>query len=306
MEYTTIDRIISKLSREIRDSDINETDVIEWIGEALEFMKVSEIREQIVSFLEVKNFQADVPKGLQMILQVAKNNLFPSTMFSQTEEGTNTDPINPVPISPEGNPLEEYEFAYYRPVFDLQWEYDPYRRNPYIQNNFSPVRLANNTFFNSIVCKEKREIPYDSCRDEYTIVGTTDKKLRFSFKEGQVAVSYVRYALDKHTGYPLIPDEISCITAITYYVRWKISERLSWDGREGAANIAADSERKWLKYFRQAINYQKKPKTLDDYQDLLEQTHYLIPPLRRYYGFFGKLNTPENRGYLNPRQNERG
>ena len=92
------------------------------------------------------------------------------------------------------------------------------------------------------------------------------------------------------TGYPVIPDEIEFITAITYYIKWKMAERLRWSGREGFNLEAQDAEQKWMKYMRMALNKMKMPKGIDQHQNMLEQTFYLIPNHRKYYGFFGKID----------------
>ena len=123
-----------------------------------------------------------------------------------------------------------------------------------------------------------------------------DKLLRFNFIEGQVAVSYLRNTVDS-SGYPLIPDNISYITAIVYYIKWKIAEMYEWAGRDGWAAKAEKAEARWGKYAKQAKNFMKMPKTLDQYQNLLEQTHYLIPNHKRYYEYFGNLSKSQPRNF---------
>lgn len=292
MEYTTINTILSKFHRDFRDTDINETDAIEWIGEALEFLKVPQIQEQAVTFIEVNNYEANVPKGLQLVLQIARNNEW-------QEETKDSEIITKETVEEVDNSETCTNDIPYKPYFDMQWQYLNWTQCNYYIQKFTPVRLANHTFFNSLVCKEKS--PYENFgEDEYSIVGTVNKKFRFSFEKGQIAISYIKNALDIETGYPLIPDNISYITAITYYIKWKMAERLAWDGRESYARLAQDSERLWLKYARQGKNFMKMPKTIDQFQNLLEQSHYLIPRHKRYYNFFGNLGREEDRKFNDP------
>jgi hypothetical protein len=334
MDFTSVDRILSKFHRDIKNAELNESDAIEWIGEALDFLKVHAITEQAVAFIEVKDYQCELPKGFQNVLQVARNNnwseqndlcLCPATICATTTTVDTTTPgvkvttvitdpncapcevkkpgpNMPVPLTCQGEPMTDYDLAYYRPYFDLGWFYSGWTESYYYHNNYTPVRLADHTFFNSIVCKEyNSDSIYQSARDEYTIVGHgCNRALRFSFKTGSIALAYNKSVMDKETGYPLVPDDISFITAITYYIKWKIAESLDWNGREGFAIQAQKAEQRWLKYARQAKNKAKMPKTLDDYQDLLEQSHYLIPNHKRFYGFFGNLNQPENRSFNHP------
>ena len=193
----------------------------------------------------------------------------------------------------------------YKPFFDLKWEYQPWINSGYYQERFTPVRLSSSVFFNSLVCKEKDQSLYSSCIDEYSIVGTVEKKLRFSFKDGYIALAYMRTAIDEKTGFPLIPDNQSCLMAITYYIKWMIAQHYSWNGRQGFDSKAREEERKWNKYARQFKNYMKMPKSIDDFQDLLEQSHYLIPRQKRYYGFFGNLNKAEDRRFNDPNYRNR-
>lgn len=303
LQYTSIDRIISKFHRDLRGTNVNESDMVEWIGEALEFLKVSQIQEQSIAFIEVENHHAEIPNGFQMVLQIARNNEWvkenkdkcsPENIINEITQN-NEDCLdcgdcndNMLVTDCNGYVIEDGEIVNYIPYFDLKFDYQHWLKNRLYKSKYTPVRLSNHTLYNSIVCKQKVD-ECIGCIDEYTIVGTTEKRIRTSFQEGSIAMAYLKNAIDEKTGYPLIPDEISYITAITYYIKWKISEWYQWNGRQGSESMAQDNERKWLKYCRQAKNNAKMPKSIDDFQDLLEQTHYLIPNHKKYYGFFGNL-----------------
>lgn len=333
LKYVNINRIFSKIGRDIKDTEVNETDVIEWIGEALEFLEVPQILVEEVKFIEVKDYHIDMPKNLHMITQIAKNSNFnkKETSICDIEEEETDKPIckevpkcgpeEPLEVTPfslicdSDTPLDnlpaDYALAFLNAEetqymqaktfnkLNLDWTYDIWTSSNYYKNNFVPVRLATGTFFNSLVCREKDVSLYKTCSYEYTIVGETEKRIRFNFKDGEVAISYLRNSVDEETGYPLIPDNISYITAITYYIKWKIAEGNDWAGRDGWTSKAERAEEKWLKYAKQAKSYMKMPKTLDQYQNLLEQSHHLIPNHRRYYGFFGNLGKAEHRDFQN-------
>lgn len=299
---TTVDRVLSGINRDLRGTDINESDTIEWIGEAVGFLQMPEIQEQAVAFMKVEDFETDVPEGFQMVLQIARYNKFIQPVNVEDIDIPDDVDMDCPGCSAVGSVMDwllgSLDISG-KPWFNMQWQYIPWTVSEYHKNNFSPVRLANNTMFDSIVCKEKK--PYNSdCTDEYTIVGTVDRKLRFSFKTGIVALSYIKSAIDDTTGYPLIPDDVRHITAIKYYLRWKIAEYLDWVGREGFGTKADKNMGLWLKYAKQAKNFTKMPKTIDQFQNLLEQSHHLIPRLNRYYGYFGKLGRQENRKFNDP------
>ena len=94
MEYTTVDRIFSKIHRDLKGIDLNESDAIEWIGEALDFLKIKGNQEETVAFIEVVDYHAELPCGFQMVLQLARNNNWhPSDKLSTC--------LNTIPVEEE-------------------------------------------------------------------------------------------------------------------------------------------------------------------------------------------------------------
>lgn len=307
MNYTTVDTIFASVSRLIGD-DFNEFDVIEWAGDALAFMPVPSLLEESVAFLEVKDYTAPLPQYLKYIIQIGyntnfivseKDNCTPLTIienFKPEQPCIDCEPTPPQNCTDcTGGLIGDSNIVYYRPHFDLKWEYEGLYNSPYYKTNFIPVRLANNKLYQNLVCKtdypDLQLNPNSIGELSYNVVGdTTGGALRFNFKEGQVAVAFLKTAIDWETGYPLIPDEVSVRIAIEYFIKWKMAEKLSWQGREGFRWEAQDNERKWLKYIRQATNKAKMPKGVDGYQNLLDQSLYLIPRANRYNNFFGKFS----------------
>ena len=301
IQYTTIDRVLSTIHRQLKGTEINESDAIEWVGDALDFLKVYNTSEEVVTFLEVKNFEIDIPEGFQMLLQVARNN---DWTFEEKNNCVIPTTLETIETEEEEEETDDCSEEAYKPFFDMQWQYIPWTTSNCYKETFTPIRLANHVFFKSIVCKERDyNDVYQNSEDEYTIVGTVNRKLRFSFQEGYVALAYLRTPIDDITKLPLIPDSISYITAITYYLKWKMAEVLAWNGRDGFEGKADKAESKWLKYARQGKNFMKMPKGLDEHQNHLERSHYLIPNHDRYYGFFGELGRKEDRGFNHPNRN---
>lgn len=301
-QYTTLDRVLSKIYRDLGIEEISEIDVIEWAGEALEAIGAITLYEEAIACIEVSNHQADLPNGLHSIIQIARNNEWsPSNKDiicpADIVEETTTEEVDyPVILDCNGSPITDVEIAYYRPYFDLQYEYYGWTRSNMYSTNYTPVRLANHTFFNTLVCPEDKNL-YHSCSDEYTIV---EDKMRFSFKEGSIIVSYYRQKIDPTTGYPMIPDEYSVITAITMYITMKYMGRMWYMGREGYADKLQKAEADWHWYCKQAGNAIMIPYGVDEYQNLQEGRQQMIPQLNRYYGFFGKLNKRESGTFKDP------
>lgn len=298
MKFTTIDRILAKIHTNVGGEELNETDIITWAGEALDFLKVVKAREEVVTFLEVRNYTARLPRGLIAISQIAKDNHWQQgddlvNLAEEVEEESDTEDCESckngfVAVDCDGYPLDENDISYPGASYNFRHSYLNWVGSPFYKRRFSPVKLSNHTFFKMSVCKEKdfNEM-YIDVEDEYTIIGTINQSLKFSFNEGAVALAYIRTPIDDETGYPLIPDEISCLTAIEYYIKWKLAEKMVWSGREGFVGLVQDSEQKWLKYIRQAKAELKMPQSLDEYQNLLENTHQLLPRENRYYNYFG-------------------
>jgi hypothetical protein len=303
-QFVTVDTILAKYSRDFRGLGINTDDAVEWIGETLGFMKIASASKESIVFAEVKNYQVEIPKGLHYIIQIARKN-----DWSQEESAASiiesvvvedpdctdcgADISNLVLVDSDGRILGDQEVAYYRPHFNLQHPYTQWSNSPYKKKQFTPVTLADASFFDSLVCQtEETQGLYKSYSDEYTIV---QDQLRFNFKEGFVAIAYLGQMIDCDTGYPMVPDDESAKAAITYYLGWKTKEREGWNHREGSMQLAQMAESRWLKYIKQFKNKAKMPTGADQYQKLMEQHSYLVPNRERYYGFFGRVKDKHTR-----------
>lgn len=320
-KYTSMKRIFSKIERDFGLTSFNEYDIVEWAGEALEQIGTINQYQERLSFIEVRNHQCEIPCGFEGIIQIAKNNchkneeegLCPREIKKCIEskpQGLSPVMVNscgipvsditscPVIIDCKGEPITDYEVAYYRPFFDLNAEYFGWTESDLYNSCFTPVRSTTNTMFNSIILQQKEDnhIPYRTehrhGHEEYKIID--NEILRFSFKHGQIVIAYLGLYLDPETNYPMIPDLVSVTTALGYYIQWKLSSRKFYNNREGSEKQMLESEKQWIWYCRQAGNELIQPHGIDDYQDILDQMTYLVPQKSRYFGFFGKLNKPED------------
>nr|DAF03206.1 MAG TPA: hypothetical protein [Caudoviricetes sp.] len=293
-KYISLDRILSKVYRDIGMEEVSETDVIEWSGEALEFMSVVSIYEEAIAQVEINNHQGDLPFCLQIIRQVARDNYYEKKDACK-EEIKEDKKIEP---QPNVGCTECGERIIKEVQPDSYFNANPFMflTTDYYKEHYTPVRLSNHTFFNSLVCVEDVDI-YKSCIDEYTIV---EDKIRTSFEEGLVLVSYYRQKIDPDTGYPMIPDTISLISAITYYITWKYFQRLWYMGREGMSDKMQQAEERWLKYCKQATSEFKMLSGIDEHQNFMESRfNNLIPNRRQYYGYFGNLGRLQRLNFRN-------
>lgn len=287
--YTTMDRIFTKLSSDVTD-DFDEGRVIEWTGEALEFIMCPKSYEEGISFLEVKNHRATLPKWCHAIIQVARlGRAYIDTDFKTCVKDTmvSADPEFDFAVMDSAGGLTLI------PEFNFKLDYSNWKCCEY-KRKYTPVRLSNNSLFNTLVCRDEESLCGD---DEYKIVmGDT---LVTSFRDGIVAVPYLRQATDEN-GYPMIPDHISFTTAIIAYIRTRMAARDFDNGREGAKGRLDKAESDWQWYCKQASNVDMMPYGIDEHQNLLEQRSYLLPKQNNYYSFFGNLGKGEIRKYNNP------
>lgn len=322
-QYTSIERIFAKMTREGLPI-IDEGDVIEYIGEALEQIGAVPYYEEAVAFIEIKDHQCPLPNGLHQINQIARNfcwkeeqkedNICPADVIASCALPAPTNncgsPGNPcppntlgIPLNCQGMPMVEYELAYYRPYFDLQSEYYLWSNSGLYQNCFRPVRLATSNFFlskdkvdNTIAGAEGTL--YDNGRhDEYTVI--RKETIRTSFRCGQIALSYTRQPVDDN-GYPLVPDAVEYTEAIVCYIAYKYAQKERRAGREGAVGREQAAMSDWQWYCKQARNMDLMPYGIDEHQNWYDARTRLLPNDRQYYGFFGKMARPEGRKFDDP------
>lgn len=311
--YTTIDRIFSKLSRDLGTDEFSEIDVIEWTGEALEAIDAVTMLEECVEFIEVKNHSVTLPKFTNSIIQIAEHNgdyseTTPNDIIESlceidcaipNECDCNSEIASKyIPVDATGFPIFDSDVYEWQPNINVQAEYVNWTNCSLYKRTWTPVRLADHTFFNSIVCEEPdSDELYSNSRSEYTIVG--DSTIRFSFETGYVAIAYNRQKLDENL-HPMIPDHFAYTTAITKYITMKLMARMWYMGREGYEKRFLKAEADWQWYCKQAGNRAIMPKGIDQYQNMLDQSQYLIPRMHRYNQFFKDLGRPENRVFNDP------
>lgn len=322
-QYIPITAVFAKLVRDLGLQTVDEGDVIEWTGEALEAIGAAPMYEQAIALVEVRNHQCEVPNGTQIIDSIARNNrwidkgtgLCPTDILRDIQKhqqdvsckDANDPCFNtlPIPLDCKGSPLMDYSVAYYRPYFDLIGEYYGWNWNnsALYGQQFTPVRLSTSDYglmMPGLDNLSTGDSPYTGgCnRDEYIVI--KKKIIRFSFRTGQVAISYKRPPIDEETGYPLIPDNYAHKTAITNYITMKMMARDFYAGREGAKGRMDKAEADWQWYCGQASSFDLMPRGIDEHQNLYDQRTRFLPNDRQYYSFFGKMNVPEGRKYNDP------
>jgi len=314
-QFTSIDEILSRFFRNFKESDeVDEVDLIEYIGDAMSYVNLPNIIEEAIRFVEVDNYECELPNNFRYVKQIARNNLYDEDprechkkrVKEKIEEDENIESTYPgcdnlwlrdaVPVDSQGNILTDYDVAYFRPSFDvIGLSYQDWSGSGYFKNEYSPVVLADNSFFNSIVCRpdEAEKLMYADCQDEYTVV---QDKLRFSFKKGFVAIAYYRTPTDEK-GLPMVINEVSLKEGIYYYLVAKIKEREAFSHRQGSFELAQYADNMWKSKFRQFMAKAKLPRGVDEHEAQKRIGNTMILNRNMTDSFFGSLNKKEVRNY---------
>lgn len=270
IKYTTIHTVINRFYRQYKTT-LSIADAVEWSSEALSQINSNIKGDEHVAFITVENYQCLLPNGCKKILQIALNK-----DLLVTENLIDIELINE-------NGISEY-------IENIDIEVKPYFEKiiPYLSwtssslfNKFVPITLTNNTFFKSLVC---RDTQIDSVEHlEYTII--EGSVLRFNFKEGQISISFIKEKLDEN-GYPMIPDDISFLTAIEKYIILQIMNYQYFTHGLGSQERKLNAEREWQFYCRQAKNKGLLPSSIDEYESLLKSQVHLVNDNKKYEKFF--------------------
>lgn len=309
--YVSVNNIMSKFIRDTGLDIPSESDMIEWTADALEAIGCVNMLEECVSFYEVKNHSANLPIGVESIIQIArnrdwsnldkKNDMTVEKLSCQLpenpyEEGSCDKNVKYIPVDADTNhPIFNEDRYEYKPNVNVLMEYVNWKTSDYYEQSWTPVRLKNHSFFNTLVCQEEDGL-YTHSKDEYTLVG--NRVIRTSFKEGQIAIAYYRQMLDED-GYPMVPDHYAYTTAITKYITMMLMQREFYASRKGATQKLQKAEMDWQNYCGQAGARSMMP-NLDQLENMLRQRQHLLPKQNRYSEFFKDLSQRENRVYNDP------
>ena len=130
--------------------------------------------EQRVAFGEVIDNKISIPKGLKFIRKIAMHTNFNKNWNTEGICGFGDafmKDVNKSCPSPDiikqdkccekieldcnGCPINLAGTVYYRPFFDVDYLHSKLYSHPFYCNNYTPIRLGNDAFFSSLVCKDE-------------------------------------------------------------------------------------------------------------------------------------------------------
>lgn len=225
--HISIKSVIAKLYRDLNlSTEIAESDVIEWIAEALDYIGGFGQLETKVDYLEIDNFKGKRPLDLHQIIYISYNN---------------------------------------KPLY------------------YTGKSLANNVF-----CKECK-IPL--CCGTYNFY-VNDSYIITDIEKGKICLEYYAIPTDDE-GYPLIPDNVYYMKALTAYVT-KMLDYQNW--RKGLIpdKIFQHSEKEWMFYVGAAKGSANMP-SLSQLENIKNILVRLIPKTNEFQGMFKNLHSPEKK-----------
>lgn len=301
VEYLSVNNIIAAVHRDLGYDELSEADLIEWIGEGLQYMLAPQAYKEELVFIEVEQHKAVIPQGLRYIVQMARMDCTKDTIVEEDNDLPDAEEVDskyelvfPKILDCTGQVIGNYKVAWTRrTTIDHDLKYFGWNSTKIFRDCFKPIKLSNHTFFKTVVCEEKNRQLYHGCNDEYTI---DSPYLLFSFEEGTVALVYQKLKLDDD-GYPMVPEGTQYRNALIAYIRYKLARREMDMNTQGAVTKVQFADRDWQHYCMQAKNHSMKLKGPDEHQNMQEQRGYLLPRQYRYYGWYGSLSQPESAIY---------
>lgn len=278
-------------------------------------VEVCDTLEERVCFTEVVDRRGPIPPGCRFLVQLARNNNWSPKWRTEKVCGYGSaymrdvyyDPNAVCPAAIEAEAINEgccecpqtdcngclinpQDKIWYRPFFDQLYMASQWIGSSYYKNNYTPIRLANHTFFNTLVFPEY-DLPY--VEDEYNVVG---EELLFNFKEGSIAISYLGVRLDEKMR-PMVPDSQEFFQAFRAYVAM-VKANIRYEVDPTAENYRFSEVKKddWQWYCGQAKTYAFKPKTIDERQNIAMANQHLIKQ-NSYFNMFGSMSRPDPTRY---------
>ena len=306
--WLTFDEVMDRIVRDTGYSDLSELDCVTWMSQALGQTNTTSEREERVAFGEVENNIIKIPKGLVAIRRIAMHKSFKKEWKTERVCGMGKAFMRDLPDgddhpcpdrviepAPTGDCCEKHEVdcngciinlpskVWYRPFFDMLYMHDSWKGSRYYKDNYTPVVLTNNDFFNTLVCKDDLNYP-ENC-PTYNVVGDS---FVFSFDCGSVAISYYRAKLD-NKGLPMLPDTTSHIEAVVRYIEYKMASR-AYNQNPGDPSLyrkKKDAESDWQWYCGQTKTLSKMPGSHDELERIMREREKFIP--NSHFGYFGYM-----------------
>lgn len=165
---------------------------------------------------------------------------------------------------------------------------------------FYPMRASTGSF-DSVKGITKETVDQFTLETTYTVEDEQSGVIEFSndltyvvvpgyiktnVKEGYIMLAYTRIPVDED-GYPMIPDDVSFMEAIYWYINMKLLYPQWKDGRIRDA-VYYDARRSWNYYCKQAYGNALMPNA-DQLESIKNAWLRIVPEMNEHKGFFSTV-----------------
>jgi hypothetical protein len=295
------------ISKVLADLDIKEdpqriADMIEWASEAVEKIGSVKQLERAVSgvdgeeYLEIKNSQAKLPFGLFRLNQVGYSTStngpwFPmkvsqSSFNKWSESGTSPYDVSDMVVK-DADMIEMVKILYQKyeenPVYAWFSKVD-YEKALEILNTNQNVR----TLLSNMI---KRNTGNNTKVDNSNLVYSIKPGyINTNVSSGYLKLSYDRQITDEN-GFLMIPDKLSYIEAVYWYIVMKLSYP-EWRSGKIRTDIYIDAKTSWAFYCKQAYAESMMPNQ-DEMETIKNVWNRLLPDMTADNDFYSNISSRE-------------
>ena len=290
--YKTISSkaVIRKIFRDLKPQNDNWIDdAVEWIGEALEHIGAAPQLNLKNCVLDITDHKTLMPSDLYYINQVAINSSV--SPVSATELDKLTTKVKELQADITAAQDAGLEYSSTTSILHEINSRIVVLENVYFknENNLQPLQYGASNFHQSMHCEDcvNENINYE---DTYIV---DNDYIKTSFESGKICISYMAFPTDEDC-FPLVPDDISFMEAMFWYVYKKILMSFRAPAETKGNGISYQfAEQQWKYYCTQARNAANYP-DIDKYESFMNQWVRLIPNMNRHDAGFEQLNNRED------------
>ena len=267
-----LESVMSNIYISIKDSDVKQDLVMEYLINGLELLSVYNSYEKAISIINVENNQADYPEcmlGIEYILyqKDISNSSIPSVI---------KETISSI-LDINGNRIGNTSSFTVTGFTGLV--------NNHSNHNWSYLSLSNNAFDRSIICND--ELSYHSSCSDWYIPDSAANRIITSFNTGLIMIAYYKYPTNE-LGQYLILNIPQLIDALTNYVFYKIFQRQWHNSQEGAQNKMSYYKQLWDKQSDNVRVLVNMPTMMDYYNMNKMDRMFKTDNISRILGGWGK------------------
>ena len=290
--YKTISSkaVIRKIFRDLKPQNDNWIDdAVEWIGEALEHIGAAPQLNLKNCVLDITDHKTLMPSDLYYINQVAINSSV--SPVSATELDKLTTKVKELQADIAAAQDAGLEYSSTTSILHEINSRIVVLENVYFknENHLQPLQYGASNFHQSMHCTG---CVNENAEYEDTYIVDNDY-IKTSFESGKICISYMAFPTDEDC-FPLVPDDISFMEAMFWYVYKKILMSFRAPAETKGNGISYQfAEQQWKYYCTQARNAANYP-DIDKYESFMNQWVRLIPNMNRHDAGFEQLNNRED------------